>query len=54
MSIQDIAQAIERAIQLLEELEQVIDSGDNRAIGARLYELRRELKTIQTLIHERK
>lgn len=39
-----LQQIIERATQALEELEQAIDAGDNRKIGARLYELRRALQ----------
>lgn len=38
--------AIERAIQALEQLEQAIDAGDYRKIGARLYELRSLLENL--------
>ncbi len=44
MNLEKLQQAIERAIQTLEELEQALDAGDNRRVGARLYELHRALK----------
>ena len=50
MSIQDIAQAIDRALQALERLEQAIDAGNNIQIGAALYELRRELTALKNFI----
>jgi flagellin-specific chaperone FliS len=44
MNLSKLREIIQRAIQLLEELEQALDSGDNRKIGARLHELRLELR----------
>jgi len=44
MSLSKLQQAIENAIQALEKLEEAMDSGDNRRIGAVLYELRHALK----------
>lgn len=43
-SAEQIQQAIERAIQALEELEAALYAGDHRKIGAKLYELRRALQ----------
>lgn len=54
MSKEQLQQAIERAQALLEELEQALSAGDNRKIGARMAELRWELKSIQKLVDERK
>ena len=41
---ESIAHAVERAIQALDQLEEVLDAGDNYKIGARLQELRRALE----------
>jgi len=43
-TLKQIQEALERAIQALEKLEEAIDAGDNRKIGARLYELRQALQ----------
>lgn len=48
----DIRQAVESATSALERLEQAIDANDNRKIGAALYELRRELRTLLTLTQQ--
>ncbi len=45
--LQQLQEAIERAIQALEELEKALDEGDNRKVGARLYELRHALREAQ-------
>ncbi len=39
-----LQQALEQAIQALEELEQALDAGDGRKVAARLYELNQALK----------
>lgn len=49
-----IQQAAERALALLNELDQAIGAGDHRKIGASLSDLRRELKAIQSLIREKR
>ncbi len=60
MNKQRLQQLIEAAILLLEQLEAALDAGDNRKIGARLYELRRqlnslrdEIETNRSISHER-
>ncbi len=47
MNKQRLQQLTEAAILLLEQLEAALDAGDNRKIGARLYELRRQLNSIR-------
>ena len=47
-----LQEATERALQLLEELEQALHEGDHRQIGARMAELRWELKEIQKLVEK--
>ncbi len=47
MNKQRLQQLIETAILLLEQLEAALDAGDNRKIGARLYELRRQLNVLR-------
>ena len=54
MNREQLQQATERALQALEELEEALAAGDNRKIGARMAELRWELKAIQKLVDERK
>ncbi len=44
MNLEKLQDAIERAVQALEGLEQALDASDNRRVGARLYELHRALK----------
>ncbi len=43
---------VNAAILLLEKLEAALDAGDNRQIGARLYELRRELHILRSEIED--
>lgn len=50
--LERLQDAIERALQAFEELEKAIDSGDNRKIGACLYELRQALKEADREAHE--
>ncbi len=47
MNKQRLQQLTEAAILLLEQLEAALDAGDNRKIGARLYELRRQLNVLR-------
>ncbi len=47
MTKQELKQAIERATAALDRLEKALDDGDNRKVGAMLYELRHELKIIK-------
>ncbi len=50
--LQQLQEAIERAILLLEQLEAALDEGDNRKVGARLYELRHALREAQREAHD--
>ncbi len=50
MNKQRLQQLTEAAILLLEQLEAALDAGDNRKIGARLYELRRQLNVLRAEI----
>ena len=47
-----IQEALARAMQALESLEAAIDAGDNRKIGACLYELRQALKEADREAHQ--
>jgi hypothetical protein len=47
MNKQRLQQLIETAILLLEQLEAALDAGDNRKVGARMYELRRQLNVLR-------
>ncbi len=47
MNKQRLQQLIDTAILLLEQLEAAIDAGNDRVIGARLYELTRQLNSIR-------
>jgi hypothetical protein len=50
-TLKKIQDGIEQAVTALEDLEQAIDSGDNRRIGARLYELRRVLQAVLNTVN---
>ncbi len=42
-TLERLQEALERATQALSGLESALDAGDNQLVGARLYELRRDL-----------
>ena len=47
-----LQQALDRALQALEKLEQALKENDNRKIGAALFELRHELKEAEHEAHK--
>ena len=49
-TLAQIQATFERALQALETLEAALAANDNRKIGATLYELRREMNKLQTLL----
>lgn len=44
--LERLRRTIEAALQMLEELSEALSSGDQRKIGARLYELHRTLQEV--------
>jgi hypothetical protein len=52
--LSQIQQAAERMTAALEALEQAIDEGNHRKIGARLYELTKTIQALQALLQELK
>jgi len=48
-----LKQAIDAAQEAYRQLEQALDSGDNRRIGAAMYGLKRALDEIQTIARKK-